>query len=804
MAGTLVASLRRASKRFSAALLSGQLLMRRWVASLLPPSARVFAPSRVSSEAAKSSREAANSAGEVRLALLALRPCSAVFLVLDKTLRLLGRALPALGFALLLATAAAYFWGVRPTFHSLSLPETPLLAPPLSAPLSTRALPLEAQQEVWKAVQRALTESDEAALPSEGRSSGFSQAAAVLPACTAFFLLFFVGLLYCKCVFVAPGFPPKAGKGALSEHRLADFRRFIERFCGVVVSVSARCRTLSDETRESSPLPASKCLSAAPSLSTLAEAPAAEDFVCSSKSVSTEEEAAEKSEAERLTSGDDWRSGNSDARPFSTQRLGDSSAGAELRVCEKCRRLKTPRTRHCSACAVCVVRHDHHCPWLNQCIGVRNARYFLSLLFFLVLLCAFGVWAFAGPAAVLMNLPQVALLVKARETRVSAVFAATAGAVSRLEGGSAGDFFLTAEEERRLEAAFFAAEPLETQKFSSPSFFAGLLGRALFRLVLGSPAKPPERPSAEQIFQVATRALQAARSALQAAESLSGEVRERFRRERAKDFADEALEAQEGRRELAAACALRAAFEFSHAAAQRLAGPPPFDARCVAFAERALKQRGFLLPLAVIGTAVVATNLGIGVFALFLLHLFLTVSNHTTLSLLVSSPLASEQQARPQQGRLRERRVRETGKPERILLFADAFSRKQPVLPDDGTEPSFSPEKGGPWLPVRSRNHPHLGGVRSLRVSLYSTLQLLSVQQGLAQEPPASHGKKAVAGAPHALEKTAPGTAFRLAAGSAPFERETNFKRGGQEALCQLCAFCKGLLGGDSLAKSRV
>ncbi|MCL7034790.1 hypothetical protein MKW94_020721 [Papaver nudicaule] len=58
--------------------------------------------------------------------------------------------------------------------------------------------------------------------------------------------------------------------------------------------------------------------------------------------------------------------------------------------CTTCKIPKPARSKHCSICDRCVARFDHHCGWMNNCIGEKNTRYFMAFLLWHFLLCVYG------------------------------------------------------------------------------------------------------------------------------------------------------------------------------------------------------------------------------------------------------------------------------------------------------------------------------------------------------------------------------------------------------------------------------
>ncbi|EGW34973.1 uncharacterized protein SPAPADRAFT_58097 [Spathaspora passalidarum NRRL Y-27907] len=68
---------------------------------------------------------------------------------------------------------------------------------------------------------------------------------------------------------------------------------------------------------------------------------------------------------------------------------GHNHCKVQVKYCPTCHIWRPPRTSHCSVCQACIISHDHHCVYLNNCIGERNYRYFLWFLLTAVLSCLY-------------------------------------------------------------------------------------------------------------------------------------------------------------------------------------------------------------------------------------------------------------------------------------------------------------------------------------------------------------------------------------------------------------------------------
>lgn len=60
-------------------------------------------------------------------------------------------------------------------------------------------------------------------------------------------------------------------------------------------------------------------------------------------------------------------------------------------LCTYCELIKSQTSFHCLYCGCCIELFDHHCPYVNNCLGSRNTKFFLIFVatYFLFLVSAF-------------------------------------------------------------------------------------------------------------------------------------------------------------------------------------------------------------------------------------------------------------------------------------------------------------------------------------------------------------------------------------------------------------------------------
>lgn len=69
-----------------------------------------------------------------------------------------------------------------------------------------------------------------------------------------------------------------------------------------------------------------------------------------------------------------------------TKKTGDR------RRCKWCAKYKPDRCHHCRVCRTCILKMDHHCPWICNCVGFCNHKYFFLLVMYAGMDCHFITW----------------------------------------------------------------------------------------------------------------------------------------------------------------------------------------------------------------------------------------------------------------------------------------------------------------------------------------------------------------------------------------------------------------------------
>lgn len=70
--------------------------------------------------------------------------------------------------------------------------------------------------------------------------------------------------------------------------------------------------------------------------------------------------------------------------------------GGDLRYCQKCAHYKPPRAHHCRVCKRCVLRMDHHCIWMNNCVGHANYKMFFVFVMYTLVACIYSLVLLVG------------------------------------------------------------------------------------------------------------------------------------------------------------------------------------------------------------------------------------------------------------------------------------------------------------------------------------------------------------------------------------------------------------------------
>eukprot|EP00746_Dinoflagellata_sp_MGD_P008648 gnl/MRDRNA2_/MRDRNA2_117330_c0_seq1.p1 gnl/MRDRNA2_/MRDRNA2_117330_c0~~gnl/MRDRNA2_/MRDRNA2_117330_c0_seq1.p1 ORF type:complete len:299 (-),score=24.49 gnl/MRDRNA2_/MRDRNA2_117330_c0_seq1:99-995(-) len=68
--------------------------------------------------------------------------------------------------------------------------------------------------------------------------------------------------------------------------------------------------------------------------------------------------------------------------------------------CNKCLIWRPERSHHCKSLGICVLRMDHFCPWIGNCVGFRNHKQFVLMNLYITLASLIGLFTLREPDAI--------------------------------------------------------------------------------------------------------------------------------------------------------------------------------------------------------------------------------------------------------------------------------------------------------------------------------------------------------------------------------------------------------------------
>ncbi|CAE7765772.1 Zdhhc2 [Symbiodinium pilosum] len=86
--------------------------------------------------------------------------------------------------------------------------------------------------------------------------------------------------------------------------------------------------------------------------------------------------------------------------------LQETKKSGERRHCKWCGKYKPDRCHHCRVCRTCILKMDHHCPWIYNCVGCFNYKFFILLLFYSALDCHLIMWSMSESVLRCVNIEQ--------------------------------------------------------------------------------------------------------------------------------------------------------------------------------------------------------------------------------------------------------------------------------------------------------------------------------------------------------------------------------------------------------------